>query len=542
MKNKIIYSIVLAVALLFSSCEKNFEPQIYGKLFTTNFPKSESDYEAYMMTCYVPFSVNWGYSLTGSWQHNFFVSEGGIMRLFDATSDYCAPWAVNTWGGSWLKLTQANYADCVFYGRGSTGDPSHFEKVRDITRFTEIIGGLEEATVLSDTKKKNFLGEARLLRGMMMYYLLHLYGPVPVILDPLMVGDTDAEQNMERPTLEQMTQWITADLEYAAANMASAAPKGRYTADYARFALMKHYLNEGSYMTGYYDKAIEMYTALKSSGYGLFTAGGANAYADQFKNANKFNKETIMAVSTGKTGDGSGKNGNFNPTSWYVVPNNVAKYADAANTIPTPFVNQGGGWGQCFNVAPAYYNTYEAGDNRKNVVLTSYIQNDGARTNITVSDIGVKWSGFIINKYPIETNDAFQPSDIPLARWADVLLMYAEAVARKTNSVPTGDAMQAVSEVRARAGLAPLSGNAVASYAGFMDALLTERGHELLYEGTRKIDLIRFNKYRHNCTAIKGIAPTSQYIPLPDYAVKQTATYGKTLTQFFERPNYGQDN
>jgi len=542
MKNKILYSIVLAVALLFSSCEKNFEPQIYGKLFTTNFPKSESDYEAYMMTCYIPFSVNWGYSLTGSWQHNFFVSEGGIMRLFDATSDYCAPWAVNTWGGSWLKLTQANYADCVFYGRGSTGDPSHFEKVRDITRFTEIIGGLEEATVLSDVKKKNFLGEARLLRGMMMYYLLHLYGPVPVILDPAMVGNNDAEQNMERPTLTQMTEWITEDLEFAAANMTNSAPKGRYTADYARFALMKHYLNEGSYMTGYYDKAIEMYNALKSSGYSLYTAGGTTAYADQFKNANKFNKETIMAVSTSKTGDGSGKNGNFNPTSWYVVPNNVAKYADAANTIPTPFVNQGGGWGQCFNVAAAYYNTYEAGDNRKNVVLTSYIQNDGARTNITVADIGVKWSGFIINKYPIETTDAFQPSDIPLARWADVLLMYAEAVARKSNAVPGGEAMQAVNDVRARAGLAALSGDAIASYTGFMDALLAERGHELLYEGSRKIDLIRFNKYRHNCTAIKGIAPSSQYIPIPDYAVKQAATYGKTLTQFFERPNYGQDN
>ena len=542
MKKKIIFSTIIAVTLLFSSCEKNFEPQMYGKLFTSNFPKTESDYEAYMMTCYVPFSVNWGYSLAGAWQHNFYVSEGGIMRLFDSTSDYCAPWAVNTWGGSWLKLTQANYADCVLYGRGSGGDPSHFEKVRDITRFTEIIGGLEQSTVLTDAKKKNFLGEARMLRGMMMYYLLHLYGPVPVILDPALVGDNTAEQNMVRPTLTQMTEWITADLEFAVANMAATAPKGRYTANYARFSLMKHYLNEGSYMNGYYDKAIEMYNALKTAGFGLFTAGGANAYADQFKNANKFNKETIMAVSTSKTGDGSGKNGNFNPTSWYVVPNNVAKYTNAANTIPSPFVNQGGGWGQCFNVAPAYYNTYEEGDARKNVILTSYIQNNSARTNITVADIGVKWSGFIINKYPIETTDAFQPSDIPLARWADVLLMYAEAVARKTNAVPTGEALQGVNDVRARASLAPLSGTAIASYAGFMDALLAERGHELLYEGSRKIDLIRFNKYRHNCTAIKGIAPSSQYIPLPDFAVKQALTYGKTLAQTFERPNYAQDN
>lgn len=543
MKNNILFSAIIAFSLLLSSCEKNFEPQIYGKLFTTNFPKTESDYEAYMMTCYLPFSVNWAYNLTGVNQESFYVSEGGTMRLFDATTDYAMPWVINTWGGAWLKLTQANYSDCVYYGRGSGGDPSHFEKIRDITRFTEIIGVLEKSTVLSDTKKKNFLGEAKMLRGMMMYYLLHIYGPVPVILDPAQIGNTEAEQNMVRPTLTQMTEWITADLEFAVANMAATtASKGRYTANYARFCLMRHYLNEGSYMTGYYDKAIEMYNALKTGGFGLFTAGGANAFADQFKNANKFNKETIMAVSTSKTGDGSGKNGNFNPTSWYVVPGNASKYADAANTIPTPFVNQGGGWGQCFNVAPAYYDTYETGDTRKNVILTSYVQNNSARTNITVADIGVKWSGFIINKYPIETTDAFQPTDIPLARWADVLLMYSEAVARKTNAVPTGEALQVVNDVRARVGLAALSGTATASYAGFMDALLAERGHELLYEGGRKIDLIRFNKYRHNVLAVKGIAPTHQYMPIPDFAVKQSTSYGKTLTQTYERPGYAQDN
>lgn len=295
-------------------------------------------------------------------------------------------------------------------------------------------------------------------------------------------------------------------------------------------------------MTGYYDKAIEMYDALKSAGYSLYTAGGENAYANQFKQANKFNSEVIMAVSTSASGDGSGPNGNFNPISWYVVPNNAARYADAANTIPTPFEKQGGGWGQCFNISPEFYDTFEEGDHRKNTILTSYVQNDAARTLITRDDIGVKWSGFIINKYPIEIQNAFQPTDIPLARWADVLLMYAEAVARKNNAVPSGEAMQAINEVRARAGLEPLAGNAIANYENFMDALLMERGHELFYEGHRKIDLIRFNKYRRNCTLYKGTTPTHQYMPLPNYAIQQAESYGKSLTQTFERPGFDQDN
>ena len=542
MKNKILIPIIIASSLFLSSCENNFDPQIYGKLFTTNFPKTESDFESYMMTCYVPFSVNWGYNLTGSWQHNFYVAEGGTVRLFDSTSDLCAPWSVNTWGASWLKLSQANYADCVYYGRGSGGNPSHFEKVRDITRFTKIIGDIDEAEVLSDAKKKSFEGEARLLRGLMMYYLLHIYGPVPVIVDPALVGDIDAEENMERPTLQQMTEWITADFEYAVANMPNSQPNGRYTADYARYCLMRHCLNEGSYMNGYYDKAIQMYNELKGAGYSLYTDGGDAAYADQFMMAHKFNYEVIEAVSTSASGDGSGTNGNFNPMSWYVIPNDVAKYTDAANTIPSPFVYQGGGWGQCFNISPEFYDTFEDGDTRKNTILTSYVKNDRDRTLITRDDIGIAWSGFIINKYPIEIDNAFQPTDIPLARWADVLLMNAEAVARKNQAVPTGEAMQGVNDVRARAGLAPLSGDAVTSYDGFMNALLMERGHELMYEGTRKIDLIRFNKYRHNCKIYKGIEPTSQYMPIPDFAVQQAEGYGKTLTQFYERPDYGQDN
>ena len=174
--------------------------------------------------------------------------------------------------------------------------------------------------------------------------------------------------------------------------------------------------------------------------------------------------------------------------------------------------------------------------------MTSYVKNDANRTLITRADIGTAWTGFIINKYPVEIDNPFQPTDIPLARWADVLLMYAEAVARKNQSVPTGEAMKAVNDVRARAGLSPLSGSAVESYQGFMDALLMERGHELMYEGCRKIDLIRFNKYRHNCRIYKGFEPTHQYIPLPNYAIQQAESYGKTLTQYYERPDYALDN
>ncbi|MDR2809570.1 MAG: RagB/SusD family nutrient uptake outer membrane protein, partial [Tannerellaceae bacterium] len=204
MKKLLIHSI-LVLALLFSGCEDNFDPQIYGKLFSSNFPQTEADYESYLLTCYIPFGMTWGYNNTGSWQHTMYVPEGGFVRMFDATADISYPWTVGNWGGGWLQLSQANYANCILYGRASSGDsPSHYEKVRDVTRATEIIGTLEKATVISSEKQKQFIGETRLLRGLLMYYLLHIYGPVPVIVDPARVGDFEAEQNLVRPSLEEM--------------------------------------------------------------------------------------------------------------------------------------------------------------------------------------------------------------------------------------------------------------------------------------------------------------------------------------------------
>ena len=526
---KYIYIALMAAGLMTTtSCENDFDAKIYGQLSTTNFPSSEADYESYLMDCYVPFSINWGYSFS-SWQHNFYVAEGGIHRMLDTTSDEAATWQIGSWGGDWTRMSAGQFDDLKLAGRGSGGTPSHFDKIRDITRFTKIIQTIQDATddQLPAAKKAQFLGEARLLRGLMMYYLLHFYGPVPVIVDASLIGDNEAESQLVRPTLDQMTQYITDDFEFAASNMAETqSEKGRYTADYARFCLMRHYLNEGYHVNGYYQKAYDLFSKFTGS-YSLFAD-----YADQFKIANKFNSEVIMAVSCNSNATGAGTEGNFNPLSWYLVPWDAAKYDDAGNA--TPFVNQGGGWGHCFNVSKYFYDTFEEGDKRRETILTRYYSSNGYW--VEEKDLGDLWNGYIINKYPIETATSFQGTDVPLARWADVLLLYAEADVRANNTV-SSNAINCVNQVRNRAGLANLTADKTASVDAFLDALLAERGHELYYEGCRKIDLIRFNKYYTLMTA-SGRTPSSQYFPIPDFAVNQAAESGLTLEQYFTRDNY----
>lgn len=116
--------------------------------------------------------------------------------------------------------------------------------------------------------------------------------------------------------------------------------------------------------------------------------------------------------------------------------------------------------------------------------------------------------------------------------------MMAEAEVRQSNAAPSTAAVQAVNDVRSRAGLGGLSAEQTASKDAFLDAILEERAKEFLYEGMRKIDLIRFNKYAQACYKAKKIKPTHQYMPLPNYIVEQAKNYGKTLEQTYTRPGW----
>lgn len=533
MKYKYLLSgILLAWLMLLSSCENNFDAKIYGELSTTNFPQTAADYESYMMDCYIPFTAYWGYSWGGNQQHPFYIPTDGTVRLLDVPSDLCAP-AVDSWGGAWLYLSQCKFDDMVYYPRNpNDAQPSNYEKVRDITRMTKIINDLQNATVLPDTRKTELVAECRLLRGLVMYYLLHFYGPVPVILDPALIGDSEAEKGGGRPTLDEMSKYITDDLEYAVANMLETQNEtGRYTADYARFCLMRHYLNEGSHMSDYYQKAYDIFSQFHGD-YALFTTG-INPYIDQFRVANKNNSEVIMTLSCSENGKGDAKLGNNYLFHYYFNNWSFNKVDDKGNPTHVALLD-GGGWGQCYNIDPQFYDTFEESDLRREGILTQFFH--AWEGWVTREHIGSKWYGFIVNKYPIETKAVRQANDFPLARWADALLLHAEADVRAHGKVSVA-AIDEVNQVRHRAGLNDLPEVATASVEAFLDALLTERGHETYYEGNRKIDLIRFNKYYTILNSF-GRAPSSQYFPLPNFAVQQAEEEGIALTQYFTRPDY----
>jgi len=80
-------------------------------------------------------------------------------------------------------------------------------------------------------------------------------------------------------------------------------------------------------------------------------------------------------------------------------------------------------------------------------------------------------------------------NDFAIYRYADVLLMKAEALARKSNNWNDPVALALVNQIRTQHG-------GVTPYATMTAAtFLAERGREMFFEGFRRQDMIRFGTY-----------------------------------------------
>ena len=154
-----------------------------------------------------------------------------------------------------------------------------------------------------------------------------------------------------------------------------------------------------------------------------------------------------------------------------------------------------------------FYNAYEDGDARKNSFLVGpQFSSTGQRLEDSSAEANdpdgppltftpeinelepnsLRQAGARIGKFEFQSGAAQSLSnDFPIFRYGDALLMKAEVEWRLGNP---GAALNFVNQVRARAGVDPLS-------ALDADILLAERGREMFAEGWRRSDLIRFGKY-----------------------------------------------
>ena len=324
--------------------------------------------------------------------------------------------------------------------------------------YNETSGTIEYESVqipVTLSQCKSIAAEASFIRAYHYFNLVRLYGGVFLIHEPI---TPEQAKTINRSTVDAIYKLIEADLKNTIANGTSpayssnSADLGHANTYAAKALLAKVYLT----LNRKSEASVLLQDIINSNQYALQAS-----YANVFSVNNEMNSEILFAIRFKGGGLGMG-----NP-----LPNNFAP-TNSGNAV----IN-GDGDG---------YNTPILEITKPSSSYTNYIDPSGTRN---AANIGLySTSSYYAKKYISPTLIAYDAeNDWPVLRYADVLLMKAEADGNVTSSLGY------INQVRVRAGLAALTSANVTSVANFEKALASERRWEFAFENQRWFDLMRFS-------------------------------------------------
>ncbi|RXG15921.1 putative outer membrane starch-binding protein [Leeuwenhoekiella aestuarii] len=343
--------------------------------------------------------------------------------------------------------------------------------------------------------KDQVIAQARFLRAYFYFELVKWFGDVPLAVDQrLLFGD---QFNIERTPKAEVYAQIEQDLIFAAETLpATQAQQGRITSGAARALLGKAYL--------YQDKFTEAADALDQVIAGPYDL--VDDYSIIFEQEGENSIESVFEVQyTDKEGAGFG--------CLQCSEGNVAVGFNGIRNYSGPLFDSG----FSFNVpVQAAYDAFEPGDSRRDIAILN-IEEFAAANGATYNE-GFEHTGFYNRKYIARKGDAnlgdanlTNPNNYRSIRFADVLLMAAEAHNRKANP-NDGLAQQYLNRVRRRA-FGDTDHDITASGAALTDFIYAERRLELVGEGHRFFDLVRTGRAAQN---IDGFTSNkNEVFPIP---------------------------
>jgi starch-binding outer membrane protein, SusD/RagB family len=338
--------------------------------------------------------------------------------------------------------------------------------------------------------KEMILAETRFLRAYFTFELLKWFGPIPLKGDERFV--LGEEQTVPRASREEVYAQIESDLQYAIDHLEYTAPQtGRATKGAAQALLGKAYLYQEKF-----DRSATVLTDLINNGpYSL-----AN-FNTLFEMEGENNEESVFEVQyTGEQGAGF--------DCLQCSEGNVAVGFQGIRNYTGPLFESG----FSFNVpVQEVYDLFPENDIRRDVSILD-IEAWAAQTGATYAE-GYKHTGYFNRKYLPRINNNMgdanltQPNNYRAIRYADVLLMAAEALNR--GGIDDSRARMYLNMVRERAGLddVEVSGN------NLTEAIYLERRLELVGEGHRFFDLVRTGRASQ---AIDGFTSgKNELFPIP---------------------------
>jgi len=468
MKNKLLHknSFVVLLLVLFSlSCTK-LDEKLYGRVTPENFFKTDAEVLAALAGVY----NNMGFAVNG----------GNLWRLLECGTDEFIILARSDgrWldGSVYIELFEHKWTP-VNNRLGSYSDV-----FRTVGSANAVLEGMQSSPNAANLKAQ--IAEARGVRAYAYFYAMDLWGNVPVVTTAR-IEPTNLPTNSTR---KQVFDFVVSELTAAAADLPSVKtvnktayyPRMTKEAAYAILALT--YLN-GEVFAGksYWTECIDMCDKVAAGSYTL-----TPNYVSNFVTANEGSPEFIYAISQ----DPSKTAGSNNFAQRTLHDSHRFKYN-------LPFTPQNG-----FNTIEEAYNRFEAQDIRRSLILTGpQFASDGVTPLKNIAGTAPLVLVPIANPKNAAENEGYrvmkwQPdntwvngggsNDVATIRYAEILLTKAEAILRSGGAAAT--ALGLVNQVRTRSSATPLT-------TVTLNDILNERGRELMWEGTRRRDMIRFGTY-----------------------------------------------
>ena len=488
MANKFIYVLAACAGLLGSTACTDLDSNVYSAYNTSIFPQNEEDVNALLVGgVYAPFRSD-------RFEGLFCTSNRGVQIY----NDMCTDLGDCRWQDVyWFDLINVN-----FNTNQVEGAPLIYRNnISCLSRMSNIIKTVKEMNSISEANKTELLAQAYCGRGWLAYILYDMFGRIQI---PTEESLNNPAENIivPRSTDEETVKYIEDNLLEAVKYLPKTIPYGN--ADYGRFTagaaytiLMHLYMHEQRWA-----EAVEVGNELMKPDYGYQLVPD---YKDIFTLENEGNKETIWACT---------EDHGINIQLWLseVLP----------STYPTknPKIQKWNG----YRIPWQFYHSYEQGDRRLLTICGKYTSNSGLVYS-EANPRGTLDKGALPIKYGEDPEDTGSGSSIDyiVLRYADVLTLQAEALARKANSV-TQEAVDLLNMVRQRAGIPTYKVGDFGSLESFLDAVLTERGHELYFEGWRRSDLIRHGKFIEYAKLYKKsrtAAPHHVLFPLPQKIINE---------------------
>ncbi len=405
--------------------------------------------------------------------YNSSFSLADYISISESYSDYLV--GRNTFFGDFQGLTTTNTS------RTAGAWDQFYLSIRNANL---VINLAPQGKNISQADIDKYVGEAKFMRAFAYFQLVKNWGGVPLRVETNML-DVD----LKRSTAQETYDLIIADLLDAEAKLPeTAAVAGRPSKYAAKTLLADVYLQTGNY-TGARDKAGDV---ISSNKYALVPIKTVDDFQEIFgPDVVTTSEEIFYTKGTRQSGLGT-------PFVMHV------------NHSSTGF-HGAGGWFILYSWSTTpYYTGWDDNDKRKELWYPL--------------DMGLVGKTMMNKKFidPLAPSSSGAGNDLPWYRYADALMIYAEAEARIEG--PTAEAMEALNQVHRRGyGYDPKTPSPVdfklADYnaSSFLDLVVKEYGYEFQLEGKRWSELKRTGKAQEIILAMKGItiAPKNYLWPIP---------------------------